>query len=122
MKPSGNANEKYFGGIIDGNVSNQYISAVYFSASITAGVFQKLLRIKYTDAAHNTWGDCTLYSFNGVLSDMSCFNIAHALILGNEDKAGWKKFMQFIKDLYPTLASDLYQDVWLAYRAERGVF
>ena len=81
----------------------KYVTGVYFAPSTSVRKFNHALRLFSADAAHLSWGSCTLYSLYGRNSNMGAFCIAHAIIAGNEDKQSWTSFFQFVLEHYPQI-------------------
>ena len=87
------------------DLNAQYVRGVFFAPSTSVSTYRSALSLYSADAAHLSWGFCTLYSLYGRNSEMGAYCIAHAIISGNEDKYGWNSFFEFVVEHFPMLNS-----------------
>ena len=98
-----NENAEYIREVLGDDESLKWITGIYFAPFTSVMAAQNTLKLFSADAAHLSWGPCTLYSMYGRNSEMGAFCIAHAIIAGNEGKRGWKQFFGFVRENYPSL-------------------
>ena len=86
----------------------KFVSGLFLSIKQARHTVPLLQSVFQADAAHMNFGKYTLYSCYGTTANNNTFPIAIAVIFGNEDKEGWTRFWQFVKEIHPCIAAPNY--------------
>ena len=87
-------------GVLDMSSKRQFVSGIFLSLAQARGTVPLLQNVYQADAAHTNFGKYTLYSCYGIDANSNTFPVALALIFGNEDKEGWVRFWEFVKNIH----------------------
>ena len=81
----------------------QFGHAFFFSPSTAKETVPKLHRVFQADAAHTAFGKYTLFSLYGTTANGNMYPVALGYVFGNENKAAWMSFWEFVVKIHPSL-------------------
>lgn len=81
----------------------QFVSGLLIAPKLSQEVFASLLLLTMADAAHMTWGACSLFSVYGQTSNHEAVALVHGALVSNEDEEAWTHVFKYLKERYPDI-------------------
>jgi hypothetical protein len=90
-------------GLSDCTHQKTFVKGVLFATSTSSHTVPLLQDVIQADGANSQYGKYTLYLAYGSNANGHMSPVALGLLFGNEDKANWATFWNFVKELHPSL-------------------
>ena len=81
----------------------QFLTGIMVATSTSKAQVQHCQDVIQADGAHTAVGKYTLFAAYTTSSNATMVCLGIAFLYGNEDKANWKKFWTFIKEIHPSV-------------------